>query len=285
MVLRLWPAERVIMGSLVSKHFRRLLQREAETVVLKIAVGLRKQAKDQQMSVESVLATIAQYNCERRVRLELDCAGCREHVETLLKVVESLSPRYQVVKLEMGGCRVQDKAPRFFDVLRGCQNLTHLNLGCTRLQGVAVGALTAALGEDCALRHLRLRWNRIAEGTQHLMAELPKKCKQLEHLDLRGNDIGDEGATYVAEALGKLTALTHLDLRMNWVGSEGLDALAWALAEMRHTLTHLDLGENFARSEDQAVLLEAIALHPSLRSLDLTGPSPPVPPPLLLGAG
>lgn len=134
--------------------------------------------------------------------------------------------------------------------------------------------LVAALKQNITIRQLYLSCNHLTSSDAQQLKSLLKNNSTLQTLELNDNSLGCAGVQAVADGLADQPAgpgdgLQRLSLSSNKIDLDSIMALTQALPFCRN-LRFLDLSRNPLGDDAIEILVDGLAVLPTLRSLRLT---------------
>mmetsp|Transcript_56437 Transcript_56437/g.115486 ORF Transcript_56437/g.115486 Transcript_56437/m.115486 type:complete len:405 (-) Transcript_56437:7-1221(-) len=297
LVGRLWPDERVVAGLASCKRIRELLRSLAESVVARVKwcdpsrrpfiakqhAGMLALFQRQDfraklfanrrcpMLIEILLYGQIHFNtCKNLSQLSLTyCRMGRNGTSVHVSLEQVLIQCTNLVRLDLKGNQLRDRAIPVVDALRGCPRLTSLDLSWNMMEDAGVTALADSLTNCSSLTHLGLGGNDFQNGTT--VGAILATSPSMTHLDLGRNRLNDHEIRKVAEGLRRSTCkgISHLILRANPVGATGMRELMGAL-EGCENMTHLDFRCLGICDRAAEFIAAAVGNYRRLKHLDLS---------------
>mmetsp|Transcript_55568 Transcript_55568/g.84104 ORF Transcript_55568/g.84104 Transcript_55568/m.84104 type:complete len:585 (-) Transcript_55568:192-1946(-) len=265
LLVRVWPADKVLLGMRVCKLLRQELPSNAKQVLLVASYA------DDGYAPTYISSRLAAFvSCES----SLVCRGFPRSFATLRRALRSAVEDgfgAKLVYLDLAGNHF---FPEFAleaigYLLEHSPDLHHLDLSMNPLRDFGAGVLSAAMRNCPALTHVDLSQTCLgAEGIMQLAGGLGR-CTELKRLSLSSNAIdGVDAWQNLADALRGCTKLEQLDLHSNPIRAEGARLLAEVLTSRFSALAKLDLSSCELGAAGIASLQEVLSLS-SLLSLKL----------------
>ena len=265
LLVRLWPAERIICGQMVCRSLRAELRK-----CLRVELKARQKCS----VLDLAAANFAQYKASD---VKLSLVAKSQH-----KVIFAAMSRDSAASAWPGPsvlrCRYNNMSAkcsgRLAEMLHAIPALQELDLSENPLLGADISPVALALPACPQLRTLVLQGLGFKPEGSRRLAYAIVQLPALTSLDLRGNRLGsptgNEGWSRLVAALPRCPRLQNLHLGDNLLMAQGGVALAGVLPSCTR-LESLNLCKNSLRGPGAAALADVLPACSTITALDLCG--------------
>jgi Ran GTPase-activating protein (RanGAP) involved in mRNA processing and transport len=178
-----------------------------------------------------------------------------------------ISPLSKLQRLRLGLNIINETSGiAIFEALRGCPDLTHLEVTLGSLHKDCAGALANCV--SMKLQSLSLRESRLEPDGALYLSEALVRFQGLRRLNLSRCLIREEGSRYLAGAIVTLQQLSSLKLWYNFIHNEGFGYLLMAF-KLMPGLNYVDVSDNIIDDPGAEALARTLPFLLNLKTIDL----------------